>query len=362
MTQPCFDGEDVAAMEAAARQCAVTQGPVTANFETAFSQRFGFAGAIATNSCTSALILALRLLNVRAGLEVILPSYTCLAVLNAVIQSGASPVLVDNHYAPERMDYNIDPDAVKAKITPKTAAIIVPHMFGVPADVKAIVAFGVPVIEDVTLSLGAFYEGRVVGVWGAMCVCSFHASKMIACGEGGMLASASSETIIRGRYLNGWEGEQADLRLEPGKLPDYELRYNFHLSDMASALGISQLGKLDAFIAHRKILAARYTKRMQKLGTITCPTQSKSNIFFRYLISLDRTDPIEYIKRFASAGIEVGRGVYPPLHRYLKREWQKYPGAERAVSTLLSIPLYPALTEEGVAHILDTSERLLGGV
>lgn len=175
-----------------------------------------------------------------------------------------------------------------------------------------------------------------------------------------MLASTSMETIVHARFLNGWESEQADLRLEGETLPPYELRYNFRLNDIASALGISQLSKLDAFIARRKALAAQYTDQLQGVQRITCPNQNVDNIFFRYLVALNDGNPIEYIKRFASAGIEVGRGVYPPLHRYYKEEPNNYSQAERAVSSLLSLPLYPSLVEKDIEHILNTSKQLFG--
>lgn len=138
------------------------------------------------------------------------------------------------------MDYNVTAEALQRVITPRTRAIILPHMFGCPADVESILKIGLPVIEDITLSLGAMYHDKPVGAWSDVSVCSFHASKMIACGEGGMLAAADPVLVAKARYLNGWAEEQPAARLNDRVKP-FRLRYNFHLSDVAAALGRSQL-------------------------------------------------------------------------------------------------------------------------
>lgn len=362
LTKPSLDEADVAAMEASVRQKAITQGEITARFEADFAQYLGSAGAVATNSGTSALILALKTVGVKPGDEVILPTYTCLSVLHAIVQTGGTPRLVDNSYDVESMDYNITADKIRDKITDKTVAIIVPHMFGVPAIVNEIIGLGIPVIEDITLSLGVSFKGKLVGTWGALAVCSFHASKMIACGEGGILAALNQDFLYKARYLNGWENEQASLRVKAVNIPEYELRYNFHLSDIASALGISQLRKLPRFSSRRRELAQHYTKELSGLSGLLCPTAKESNIFFRYLVAIERGDPIFIIKKFSDFGIEAGRGVYPPLHRFLKEPNDWYPCAERAVNTLISIPLYPALTNNEVDYILDVSKRIFRGL
>jgi dTDP-4-amino-4,6-dideoxygalactose transaminase len=251
------------------------------------------------------------------------------------------------------MDYNITADKIRGKITKKTAAIIVPHMFGVPASMDRIVALGIPVIEDITLSLGASLKGRLAGTWGKVSICSFHASKMIACGEGGILTASNLELLNKARYLNGWENEQVSLRVKTEDLPEYELQYNFHLSDIAAALGISQLRKLPRFISRRQELAQRYTEKLYGLPGLCCPIVKRPNIFFRYLVAIEAGDPISIIKKFTDAGIEAGRGVYPPLHRFLKEPNNWYPSAERAVDTLVSIPLYPALAKDEADYVLD---------
>jgi dTDP-4-amino-4,6-dideoxygalactose transaminase len=358
LTAPHIDGDDIHQMEEAVKAKAVGQGHIAKSLESAFAELLGVTGAVAANSCTSALVLALGVLNVGQGAEVILPSYTCLAVLNAVMQIGARPRLVDNHYNPTRMDYNIRKEDILEVISDNTKAIIVPHMFGVAAEVDELVSFGVPVVEDITLALGLLYKGRVVGSFGDLSVCSFHSSKMITSGEGGILAALTSTLYDKAVYLNGWEREQAAARLKDTINLKYEMRYNFHLSDILAALGLSQLSKLDGYIARRRELACLYSKRLSKFSKVRVPdTDRQGNIFFRYLVALpEDSDIVRIIRKFAAADIEVGRGVYPSLHNFMELPACQFPNAERAMRTLLSIPLYPALTSNQVKHILQISE------
>lgn len=360
LTAPYIDDDDICQMEKAVRAKAVSQGSIAESLELAFAGLLGAKGAVAVNSCTSALLLALRILDVGQGAEVVLPSYTCLALLNAVKQIGATPRLVDNHYDPVRMDYNIKKDGVLDMISVKTKAVVVPHMFGVAAEVDQIVSAGIPVIEDITLALGVKYKGRFVGSFGDLSVCSFHASKMITSGEGGILMASISALYDRAIYLNRWECEQPRARLNGTRDLRYEVRYNFHLSDILASLGLSQLSKLQSFICRRRELSRQYSERLSKFSKIQVPDPSEqNNVFFRYLVVLpEGSDIARIIKRFSAAEIEVGRGVYPPLHNYLRLPAVRFPNAEKAMRTLLSIPLYPALTDEQVEHILRISAKI----
>jgi dTDP-4-amino-4,6-dideoxygalactose transaminase len=354
-----LDREDLAAMQGAVRRGAITDGPIARCFEQDFSEFLGVPGAVVTNSGTSALVLAMAVLEIGPGDEVVLPTYTCLAVLNAVRQMGAVPRLADNTCDAAAMDYNATAASLRRVVDRRTRAIIVPHMFGVPAEIDAIARLGPPVIEDITLSLGARHAGRAVGAWGSVSVCSLHASKMMACGEGGILASATAGLCEKARWLNGWEAEQVAARLQQEVEP-YRLRYNFHLSDIAAALGRSQLRKLTSMIARRRELARRYTARLSPLEHLGVPAVAdRANVFHRYLVAVPEGRVPGVIRRFAAAGIEAGRGVFPPLHRYLRLAPEEYAGAERAVRTLVSIPLYPSLSDEEADVILDASEAIL---
>lgn len=350
--------DDVEAMEIALSCRAISEGAIVRTFEAEFGSYLGVAGAVATNSCTSALVLALTALDIGPGDDVAMPSYTCAAVMNAVVQVGATPRLADNRYDVPSMDYNVSAEMLAAALTPRTRAIIVPHMFGTAARIGPIKDLGLSVIEDITLSLGATHCGRPVGMWGDISVCSFHASKMIACGEGGMLASADRDLLAKAHYLNGWADEQAAMRLSD-RIEPYRLRYNFRMSDLAAALGRSQLRKLSSFIARRRALADQYSARLSSLPGVQVPNAADGSVFYRYLVAVRQNTVVERIQRYAESGIEAGRGVYPGLHRSLAKPAGEYPGAERAMATLVSVPLYPGLNEDQVEHILQVSEDVL---
>ncbi len=360
LTKATIDAEDVQAMEEAVRCCAIAQGEITSAFERSFAHYLGAAGGVATNSGTSALILALRTLDVGSMDEVIIPSYTCIAVLHAIVQVGAIPVLTDNVCDPVNMDYNMTANHVRHALTKRTKAVIVPHMFGVPAKIDELIEIGIPVIEDITLSLGASYKGRPVGGWGAISVCSFHISKMISCGEGGMLTAASRVLYEKAKFLNGWESEQVSLRFTEELPPSYEVRYNFHLSDIAAALGLSQLSRLNQFVKRRRSLAQQYTERLRIMDNIVTPVVGEaSNVFFRYLVFLKNLDVLFVLNAYAKVGIEAGRGVYPALHRFCREDPGRFSGAEKAMRAVVSIPLYPALQDEDVKYILDCTVNIL---
>jgi perosamine synthetase len=297
-------------------------------------------------------------LDIGPGDDVIMPSYTCVAVMNAVVQVGASPILADSRYDVPSMDYNVSAETLAAARTTRTRAVIVPHMFGTAASVGPIKDLGLPVIEDITLSLGATHRARPVGSFGDISVCSFHASKMMACGEGGMLASKDRDLLTKARYLNGWADEQAAMRLSD-RIEPYRLRYNFRMSDLGAALGRSQLRKLSTFISRRQALADQYSVRLSSLPGVQVPNAADGSVFFRYLVAVPQNTVVERIRRYAECGIEAGRGVYPGLHRSLAKPAGEYPGAEMAMATLISVPLYPALNDDQVEHILRVSEKVL---
>jgi dTDP-4-amino-4,6-dideoxygalactose transaminase len=350
--------DDFAAMEGAVRSGNITAGPCVREFEERFCRYLGAHGAVATNSCTSALVLALAAMEIGAGDEVAMPSYTCLAVANAVAQVGAKPRLADNVYDARSMDFNVSADSLAKILTPRTKAIVVPHMFGVSADMRKILALGVPVIEDITLSLGVHYGGRPIGLWGAMAVCSFHASKMMACGEGGMLVTGDADLYAKALYSNSWSDEQPAARMQE-TTEHFQLRYNFHMSDIAAALGMSQLRKLPAFLQRRRELAALYSQRLSTKASLCVPmVDERPNVFFRFMVALQDGDVRDVLAKFRAVGIEAGRGVYPPLHRFFACPAERFPQAEHAAQTLVSIPLYPNLSDEQVEYVLNRSGEI----
>lgn len=324
-----------------------------ARFEQAFAGYVGVRWGVAVNSGTSALHVALCALGVGPGDEVILPSYTCVALLHAVRFCGATPVLVDNVCAVESARFHLCPDAVRRRITRRTRAVLVTQMFGTVLPVTE-ADFGVPVIEDFTLSLGAAVNGRRAGSFGTIGVCSLHASKMISCDQGGMIVSSDAGCVDRARRFASYGAPMEAWRTAPPESlrGRYELAGSYRMSALQAALGMSQLGQLESFIARRRQLARRYTVTFREAGII-CPNvpDDDSNVFFRYLIRVQRP-VVPVIERLRTLQIQAGRGVYPPLHGLLDLPDADFPGAMDCVRSLLSVPLHPGLTDADVERLL----------
>jgi len=325
-------------------------------FEERFSSRLGVAGAVAVNSGTSALQLALLALGAVGGAEVVFPSYTCVALLNACHACGAVPVLVDNGFDVSRARFHLDLAEARSKISARTRAIIVPHMFGTVAEIGPYLG-DVPVVEDFTLSLGALaVGGRTAGSLGTIGVCSLHESKMISCGRGGIVVSDDEVLLARVRRLADYDGLAPSWRLESTERTEgrYEPAYSFGMTSMQAALGNSQLSQFDLFLERRLALATRYTNRFELAG-IDCPEVpgDGSNVFFRYLIAapgrVERT-----LRSLSERGIEGGRGVYPPLHMLLGLGGDGFPGAARCAATLLSVPVHPSITDDEADYVAES--------
>ncbi|HLE42853.1 MAG TPA: aminotransferase class I/II-fold pyridoxal phosphate-dependent enzyme, partial [Methylomirabilota bacterium] len=224
-------------MAAAVASGQIAQGPRVAEFERAMAARLEARGGVAVSSGTAALHLALLALGVGPGDEVLVPSYACAALLHAVRAAGAVPRPVDVDPA----TFNLDPDAAKRASSARTRALIAVHAFGLPADLEPLRALGVPVVEDAAQALGARCGRRPVGGLGEVGVLSFYATKLMTTGEGGMLVSGDARLLAAAR----------DLR-EYDEKPDDRPRFNYKLTDLAAALGLAQLARLDGFLARRQ--------------------------------------------------------------------------------------------------------------
>jgi dTDP-4-amino-4,6-dideoxygalactose transaminase len=292
-------------------------------------------------SGTAALELALRALDVGAGHEVLIPTYVCDALYHAVVRCGASPVLVDADPA----TLSLCPKDAEARATARTRAIIVPHAFGLAVDLAPFVALGVPVLEDCAQALGAELDGRPVGAAGALAVCSFYATKLIAAGEGGAVAGPAA-LVARVRDARDYDQRAT---LAP--------RTNAKLTDIQAALARGQLERLDAFVARRRAIAARYRERLCGRPCALPPDRGRRHVYHRFVVGLER-DPDAVQHALAHHGVTARRPVFRPTHRALGLEG--YPAAERLWATALSIPCYPALTDAEVEHVADALGEALG--
>jgi dTDP-4-amino-4,6-dideoxygalactose transaminase len=332
-SKPQLGSDEVTALTEVIESNHVAQGPRTAAFEGAMADYVGVAGAVAVSSGTAALYLALQALGVRHDDEVIMPSYVCSAPWVAVTRLGAAPILVDI----EPDTFAIDPEKVKLALTSKTRAIIVPHMFGLPADLKQLKATGVPLVEDCAQTLGAIQAGAHVGSVGDVSICSFYATKLLCAGEGGMVLSNNRDLLEKVRDCREFD-EKSELSAE---------RFNYKMTDLQASLGLCQLKRLDTTLVRRVAIAERYTKGLSgfPVGLPRTPND-RTHIYYRYVLSV--TQPLDdLLGRLHDRGIQCRRPVYKPLHHYLSRQ-ELYPVSEQAFASALSLPMYPALTEEEI--------------
>ncbi len=318
----------------------IAAGALAADLEREVAARHGALGAVAAGSGTAALALALRGLGVGPGDEVVLPTYVCRAVLDAVAASGAAPVLCDVSEG-----WLMTPATVASRVGPRTRAVIVVHLFGIAADTAGILELGIPVVEDCCQAFGAPAPGGVVGRAGACAVFSFHATKCLTAGEGGAVASGDAALLARIRAARAARAVPAPL------------------SDLQSALGLSQLRRYAAFLEARAAQAQEYFGALPDSLTAPLRALAARSMFFRFPLRLPAPDAsaFERARRFFEArGIAVRRGVDALLHRELGFPDASFPGAVRCFDATLSIPLRPGLGPEARVRIIDGVREYLG--
>ncbi len=328
----------------------VAGGPVVAQFERGMAAYLGVQGGVAVSSGTVALELSLRAMGIGPGDNVILPSYVCSAPWLAVQRVGAQARIVDI----DPVTYNLDPQKVRKARTSRTRAVIVPHLFGLPADLTTLQSLGIPLIEDCAQTLGATEQGRPVGRVGLLAVCSFYATKLLCTGEGGMVLSNDEALLERVRALR--EYDQA---------PSLDAAaFNCKMTDLQAALGVTQLDQFGDFLDKRAALAAVYHESLPtELFTPPSVPPGRTHAYYRFVVRLQKglQSPDEftaYLSRMAHRGLQCRKPVFRPLHRYL--ELSDFPATDEADALAISLPIYPSLSEDDVrlaAHILQEEFR-----
>ncbi|MCX7715859.1 MAG: DegT/DnrJ/EryC1/StrS aminotransferase family protein [Endomicrobia bacterium] len=327
----------------------LSEGKFVRQFEEELCKFFGSKYAIGVSSGTAALHLALLSLGVDKNSEVIIPAYTCSAILNAVLYTQAKPVILDVNLS----DFGISYEEVKKKITKRTKAVIVPHMFGYPAsDIDKIVNLGVPVIEDTTQSLGAKIDGYLTGSFGKINIISFYATKMLTTfGEGGAILTQDRKIYS---YI-------IDIK-EYDKKMDFKLRYNYKITEIQSMMGLLQLKMLPQWITARKKIFQHYKNGLKNCNNIKIfPPLIKSDpVFYRFIIQvLKKIDLEYYIRKFKSLGIEIARPIYLPLDKYYTGNFF-CKNSKILYDTTLSLPIYPSLKMSELNYIVETTKKLFG--
>jgi perosamine synthetase len=360
-----IDEEDIKAVVEALRSDWITQGPRVEEFEARVAEYCGARYAVAFNSGTSALHAAMYAAGIGVGDEVITTPITFVATANAALYVGARPVFVDIN----ENTYCIDTEKIEAAITPCTRAIVPVDYAGYPVDIKRIreIAdkYNLVVIEDAAHALGAVREGAKVGTQADMTMFSFHPVKHITTGEGGMIVCNNPDYYRRLKLFRSHGITKHPEYLEANDRPWYyemqELGYNFRITDIQCALGISQMNKLDKFLEERQLLAKKYGQALGEakwLRTPPTPPLDSSHAYHLYPLLLaadvNRTKFFTYLREH-NIGIQVH---YIPVHLqpYYRRRFGHKPGdflkAEKFYAQEISLPLFPGLTPEQQEYVI----------
>ena len=354
--KPSISEEDIQAVETSLRSLWLAQGNLVKKFEQDLcayltgASKVDSLNAIAVSSGTAALFLSLMALGAEPGDEVIIPTYACSALLNAINLTGAKPVIVD--ICPET--WNLSFEETLHALKSKTKAIIITHTFGVPADIERFISLGVPIIEDCAQAIGASIGERKVGTIGEISIFSFYVTKMITTGQGGMVYSADEKLINKVR-----DYRQFDQR------KTYYPRFNFQTTDFQASLGISQLSRIDKLIARRRIIANSYLSAIPEGTPIHIQSQhagGKSN-YYRFVIDVGSVEKhMTWQQRFNLRGIKTVNPIrtWELLHRYVKLDVSGYPNSECISNQTISLPIFPSLEDDEVQIIRSVIIELTG--
>lgn len=373
VAKPSFGVEEEHALVEVLRSGWVSQGPRVAEFEKKFAEYVGAAHAVAVSSCTTALHLALVAAGIKSGDEVICPSLSFIATANAIVHAGASPVFVDI----DKTTYNLDPNQIEEAITPRTKAILVVHQIGLPAaldEINEIAARrGLLVIEDAACAVGAEYKGRRIGSPHSLMACfSFHPRKVLTTGEGGMITTADKDLAARLRGLRQHAMTVSDLARHGSSkvvIESYdEVGYNYRMTDFQAAVGIVQLGRLDAMIARRRKLAEQYTERLGSLGWLTPPVETPGcrHTFQSYMVRVHDGAPVSrdvLMQELLDRGISSRRGIMA-MHRELPYRSQKWsavlPVTDLVTDSALVLPLFHEMPDADQNFVIDSICQIAG--
>jgi dTDP-4-amino-4,6-dideoxygalactose transaminase len=377
--RPSIGEEEIDEVVDTLRSGWLTSGPRAARFEQEFSEHVGARHALAVNSATAALHLALAGLKIGPGDEVITTPMTFCATVQAILHVGASPVLAD--IGP---DGNIDPQEIEKRITKHTRAIIPVHLAGLPCEMKTIWALArrrnIHVIEDAAHAAGACYEGRPIGAGPAGAATasdavafSFYATKNLTTGEGGMMTThrPGLARTVRMLSLHGTSHDAWDRYSEHGDWHYNVLAHGFkyNLSDIQAAIGIHQLRKLEQFIERRTLYAGMYMRAFAAMEEVEPPPDSPRcrHAWHLYILRLNlqmlKIDRKQFILELKRRGIGASVHFIPiPLHRFFARlplARHACPRARQLYSRIVSLPLYPAMTEEQVQYVAQSVRDVL---
>ncbi len=364
--------EDIQAVVAALRSDWLTTGPLVGSFERAMASLVGAAHAVAVSSGTAALHAAVSAAGIGAGDEVITSPLTFVASANAVLYCGGTPVFAD--IRPDTL--NLDPAAVEAACTPRTRAVLPVDFAGQPTDLDEITriarARGLTVIEDAAHALGAEYHGRRVGALADLTTFSFHPAKAITTGEGGMVTTSREDLAARLRRFRN-HGFETDFRERGHRGEVYsamgDLGYNYRLTDLQCALGLSQLGRLDHLLKRRAVIAERYVVALTALPGVALPrvephVRHAWHIFPILLeperLAADRAEVLAALRAEGiGATVHYAPAYWHPYYQRLGYRKGLCPVAERTFERILTLPIFPGMTDRDVEDVIVAVRKVL---
>jgi UDP-4-amino-4-deoxy-L-arabinose-oxoglutarate aminotransferase len=373
LSRPAIGNEEIEAVASSLRSGWITSGPRVAELEETFRDFTGAPHAVAVSSATAGLHLVLTVLGIGKGDEVVTPSLTFASTVNQIALTGAVPVFADSDYA----TLLARPEEIARRITPRTRAVIPVHFAGVPADLdpirEAADRAGVPVIEDAAHAVGSAYRGKAAGGHGNVAIFSFHPIKNITTGEGGMVTCVDEGMARRLRLLR-FHGIERDAwrRYGKGGTPHYDIQdpgYKYNLTDIQAAIGVVQMRKAAGLNERRARLAARYLEGLSDVPGVDLPASPPYphihswHLFIVKVTSMDRDAFIEQLGEY-----NIGAGLhFPPCHllrfvreRYGTKEGD-LPSCERAGSRIVSLPLFPGMSEADVEYVCAAVREIVAG-
>lgn len=366
-----IDEDDINAVVDVLKSDYLTTGPKIAEFEQAVASYTGAKYAVAISNGTSALHAACFAAGIGQGDEVITTPLTFAASANCVLYCGGTPVFADV----DPYTYNIDPEDIRKKITDKTKAIIAVHLAGQPCDMDEIHSIAqehnLIVIEDGAHALGSVYKGKKVGCLSDMTTFSFHPVKPITTGEGGMIMT-DNEELYKRLVLFRSHGITRDNSMMtrnegPWFYQQLDLGYNYRITDIQCALGCSQMRKLDKFLKRRRELVERYNNAFIECDNIVTPYQlpDTQSGWHLYIVQVKNHDRKQVFETLRDKGIGVNVHYIPVyMHPYYREHGYKdihCANAEEIYSHIISLPLYPGLTDEQQDYVIDTLKQLCEG-
>ncbi len=353
--KPTIGAEEIKAAADCIGNLELTMGTKVKEFEKAFTKYIGV-NSVATSSGTSALHLALIATGISKNDEVIIPSYTCIAVALPVLYQQAKPILADVND-----DYNISVEDIKRKITDKTKAVIVPHMFGYPADLKEIKElceeYNLYLVEDCAQAIGALYNGKKVGTIGDISIFSFYATKMMTTIQGGMVCTNNSDWI---QIIKDLRYHDQCRSLED---TDMRIKYSYMMSDIGAAMGIVQLKRLGYFIRRRREIASIYREKLNdKIIMHPQESEEKKHVYSRYVVRTPY-NPSTIIEKMREYNVTCERMYVPPLHRrtlIMKfNSNARFPKTDAILNSAISLPIYPSLSDEEAEYVVDAFNKVV---